>query len=88
MAGEIFRPTELDKPRDKCAVVGVYSRTVHVPQTTLEGLIEQNHRGQEGSGMVVSNGEGFQVVKGSGLAETVFLENQQLPSLPGSFVAA
>lgn len=89
MAVEIQRPTEIDRPQDKCAVIGVFSReSKSVVRDTLIGLIELNHRGQEGSGMVIANGYTFQTVKGLGLAEHVFFDNNSLPNLSGAFVAA
>lgn len=88
MSGEIFRPTELDNPQDNCTVIGVYSRqSKNVARDAVIGLIELNHRGQEGSGIVVTNGYTFQIVKDSGLAEHVFFGNNSLPNLPGAFIA-
>lgn len=79
---------EADKPQDNCAVVGVFSRTEDVSQIALEGLIELNHRGQEGAGIVASNGRRFKEIKDSGLAETVFrIKHDGPPRLRGSFIA-
>lgn len=83
---------EADKPQDNCAVVGIFTKTGDVSKLLIDGLIELNHRGQEGSGIVVSNGEEFVEKKNPGLVETVFYvrdENGELienfPRLQGSF---
>src|SRR3989344_394086 len=54
--------------RDNCAIAGVYSKTADIPQILLNGLVELNHRGQEGSGMILANGKEFKMLKDSGLA--------------------
>ncbi|MCL4418628.1 amidophosphoribosyltransferase [Patescibacteria group bacterium] len=78
---------EIDKPRDKCAVIGVYSpHADNVSETAFQGLVELNHRGQEGAGIAVANGERIEVVKDSGLVQVVF-NKRGLPNLPGAFVA-
>ncbi len=82
-----FLPPETEKPRDNCSVIGVYSPAGDVAGIALEGLIETNHRGQEGSGIAVSNGYENEVVKDSGLAEVVFKIEHDLPSLPNAFIA-
>jgi amidophosphoribosyltransferase len=45
--------SELDKPRCHCAVVGVFGHTA-AAQMTYYALLAQQHRGQEGSGIVTS----------------------------------
>ncbi len=79
---------ESDKPRDKCTVVGVYSKSADVPKTIFDGLVALNHRGQESSGIVISNGAEFKYEKDSGLAAIVFGLKHPLPTLTGSFVGA
>lgn len=83
----VVPPLESEKPRENCAVVGVFSRNSNVVQIAFNGLVELNHRGQEGSGITVSNGSEFQTVKDSGLAGVVFTVKHSLPHLPGAFVA-
>lgn len=78
---------EEEKPRDNCAVVGVFSKTQDVATTVLNGLIELNHRGQEGSGIAIANGHEIKLEKDSGLADIVFSLKHVLPDLPNSFVA-
>ncbi len=49
------RPTS-DKPREFCGVFGVYG-VPNAAQHIYNGLFSLQHRGQEGSGIVVSDGE-------------------------------
>jgi len=79
--------SEREKPQDNCAVVGVYSKSCDISKVAIEGLIELNHRGQEGSGIAVANSQEIKVVKDSGLAEVVFKIKKDLPRIPGAFVA-
>ncbi|MDP3726841.1 MAG: amidophosphoribosyltransferase, partial [bacterium] len=78
---------ESEKPRENCAVVGAYSRSSDVARIAVNGLVELNHRGQEGSGITLANGCEFQTVKDSGLAGIVFTVKHSLPYLSGAFVA-
>lgn len=78
---------ESEKPRENCAVVGVYSRSLPVIQIAFDGLVELNHRGQESSGITVTNGKEFQTVKDSGLAGIVFKVKHSLPDLPEARIA-
>lgn len=80
---------EEEKPRDNCAVIGVFSRTQDVVQPTINGLVELNHRGQEGSGITVSEGVNFHTIKDSGLADIVFrkINTERVEKLPNSYVA-
>lgn len=75
-----------DSPRDNCAIIGIYSKTQDIPQTILDGLVELNHRGQEGSGMILANGKKFKMLKDSGLAGIVFTIKHKLPDLENAFV--
>lgn len=89
LSKELCPPSSLEseKPRENCAVVGVYSRSLDVANVAFNGLIELNHRGQEGSGITVANGCEFQTVKDAGLAGIVFTVKNSLPYLAGAFVA-
>jgi len=81
---------EEGKPRDNCAIVGVFSKTQDVIELTINGLVALNHRGQEGAGATVSDGSSFYTVKGSGLAEIVFRGEknaEEVESLPKSHIA-
>jgi len=58
----------MDKPRHYCGIFGVFgvenpARVIH------DGLFSLQHRGQEGSGVVVSDGEKVRSVKAMGLVQ-------------------
>ncbi len=76
----------VEKPQDNCAVVGVFSKTYDIPSSVFNGLVELNHRGQEGSGVLISNGEEMALTKGPGLASIVFGMTNELPDLDNAFV--
>lgn len=80
---------EEEKPRDNCAVVGVFSKTQDVIQSTINGLVALNHRGQEGSGITVSDGKNLHTIKDSGLADIVFrrINTERVENLPNSSIA-
>lgn len=75
------------KPKDECAIVGVYLKNDSVAHIAKEMLIELNHRGQESSGIAVANGKKIVVSKKKGLAETIFANNGTLPELPHGLIA-
>lgn len=60
-----------DKPRDECGVFGVFGHPRAVELTYL-GLRALQHRGQESSGIVASDGEKFTYHHGMGLVHSVF----------------
>jgi amidophosphoribosyltransferase len=73
---------EIDKPRCHCAVFGVYGHP-SAAQLTYYGLLAQQHRGQEGSGIVTSDidqtGKSrFHFHKGFGLVNDVYREDRLL----------
>ena len=76
-----------EKPYDNCSVVGVYSHSTDVVDTAYQGLVESNHRGQEGSGIVVGSKSRFAIQKDSGLAEIVFGVKHSLPRVKRAYVA-
>ncbi len=62
-----------DRPREHCGIFGVFG----VPEASAliyNGLFSLQHRGQEGAGISVSNGERIQSIKGMGLVGEVFSE--------------
>jgi len=67
----------IDKPRCHCAVFGIFG-TPEAAQLTYYGLMAQQHRGQEGSGIVTAErGNGtektrFHVHKDFGLVDDVY----------------
>ena len=58
---------------EKCAVVGVWS-SEDASKDTYFGLFALQHRGQESTGIVTSNGSDFFVHKGEGLVSSVYTE--------------
>ncbi len=70
-----------DKFHDNCAVFGIYGHREAANLTYL-GLYALQHRGQEGSGIVSSNGEHVHVEKGQGLVSDIFTKSV-LKNLPG-----
>ncbi|MCI0597524.1 amidophosphoribosyltransferase [Candidatus Parcubacteria bacterium] len=67
---------------EKCAVFGVYGKGMDVARLTYFGLFAQQHRGQESSGITVSDGNVMKRHCGMGLASQVFTE-EDIESLVG-----
>src|SRR4029077_3446798 len=57
---------------EKCAVFGVYGKGLDVARLSFFGLFALQHRGQESSGIAVSDGQKLTVHKGMGLVSQVF----------------
>ena len=72
---------DADKFHDECAVVGVYG-PAEAAKLTYLGLYALQHRGQESSGIVSSDGETMQAEIGMGRVNDVFTEDR-LTRLPG-----
>ncbi|XMB67624.1 amidophosphoribosyltransferase [Mycoplasmatota bacterium zrk1] len=70
-----------DKLNEECGVFGVYNIQT-ASELTYYGLHSLQHRGQEGCGIVSSNGECLKSHKGEGLVTTIFNE-QVLSNLKG-----
>ncbi|MDR2849171.1 MAG: amidophosphoribosyltransferase [Verrucomicrobiota bacterium] len=62
---------QADEPRDHCGVVAVYG-VENAAAVIYNGLFAMQHRGQEGAGMVVSDGKNLNFHKGMGLVSEVF----------------
>ena len=62
-----------DKPKDECGVFGVFGHPRAVELTYL-GLRALQHRGQESSGIVASDGEKLTYHHGMGLVHSVFTD--------------
>ncbi len=71
-----------DKFHDECAVFGIYGHKEAANLTYL-GLYALQHRGQEGSGIVSSDGESFYTEKGLGLVADIYTKSV-LKRLPGT----
>ncbi len=64
----------IDRPREACGIVGVFG----IPGASAliySGLFSLQHRGQEGAGIVVSDGTQVRSTKGLGLVSDVFDPN-------------
>ncbi len=64
-----------DKARENCGIVAVYSPSRDAVATAIMGMMSVQHRGQEGAGIVASNGETLTLYKGSGFASGIFTES-------------
>jgi amidophosphoribosyltransferase len=71
-----------DKFHDECAVFGIYGHKEAANLTYL-GLYALQHRGQEGSGIVSSDGDSFYTEKGLGLVADIYTK-PVLKRLPGT----
>ena len=72
---------DADKLHDECAIVGVYG-PAEAAKLTYLGLYALQHRGQESTGIVASDGETMQAEVGMGRVNDVFTEDR-LARLPG-----
>jgi amidophosphoribosyltransferase len=68
---ELKRMGELKGMNEECGVFGVWGHP-DAAQITYYGLHALQHRGQEGTGIVVTDGETVKGVKGEGLVTEVF----------------
>lgn len=59
---------------EKCAVFGVYGKDLEVSRLAFFGLFALQHRGQESSGIAVSDGVSLRVHKDMGLVTHVYSE--------------
>ncbi|KAB2331192.1 amidophosphoribosyltransferase [Cytobacillus depressus] len=64
-------PAEIEGLQEECGIFGVWGHT-DASQITYYGLHSLQHRGQEGTGMVVTDGSKLSGVKGDGLVTEVF----------------
>lgn len=69
--------------QEKCAVFGTYGTGEEAARITFYGLWALQHRGQESSGIVSSNGESLHRHSGPGLVANVYRE-EDLQQLAGS----
>jgi len=74
-----IEPFAEDKPKEECGIFGVYAPRRDVARLTFFGLYALQHRGQEGAGIVTSDGELAYAHKGMGLVSQVFDEDNLEP---------
>lgn len=60
---------------DKCGIFGVYSHTVDIARLIFFGLFALQHRGQESSGIAVTDGNGIGMHANMGLVSQAFTES-------------
>ena len=60
--------------REKCGIVGIYSKDLSVSRFIFFGLFALQHRGQEASGITTSDGKKLRTYKGVGLVSQVYTE--------------
>ncbi|SEA90138.1 amidophosphoribosyltransferase [Thalassobacillus cyri] len=65
---------EIKGLNEECGIFGVWGHE-EAAQITYYGLHALQHRGQEGAGIVVSNGEELKLAKGLGLVNDVFRQD-------------
>jgi amidophosphoribosyltransferase len=68
-------------PRENCGIIGIYGVEAAAERAHL-GLYALQHRGQESAGIVASDGEEIQSVKGLGLLSEA-IQPEDLGRLPG-----
>lgn len=71
----------INHPKEKCGVFGVYGLR-SAASTIYHGLFSLQHRGQEGAGILVSDGQKIRFHKGQGLVSEVF-SKKTLSDMPG-----
>lgn len=71
-----------DKLKEKCAVFGIYGKELDVSRLSFYGLFALQHRGQEASGIAVSDGNEINFHKDLGLVTHVYSE-EDIKSLQG-----
>ena len=72
----------LDTPREYCGIIGIYGHTA-APEMAYLGLYSLQHRGQEGAGIVSTDGDQVYCHLGQGLVNDVFSSREVLDSLKG-----
>ena len=61
--------------REKCGIFGVYGHGLEAARLVHTGLWTLQHRGQESSGISISDGNAIQTQKGPGLVAHVYDES-------------
>jgi amidophosphoribosyltransferase len=71
-----------DKLKEKCGIVGIYSKDTEIARFAFFALFALQHRGQEASGITTSDGSKLHTHKGAGLVSQVYTE-EAINSLKG-----
>jgi amidophosphoribosyltransferase len=73
----------MSETKEKCAVFGAYVPGVEAARLAFFGLFSLQHRGQEGSGIVTSDGNTLHSYSRPGLVNQIYTE-EVMKGLPGS----
>jgi len=73
----------MDKPKEFCGIIGVYDHP-EAAETAYLGLYSLQHRGQEGAGIVSSDGKNVFSHVGQGLVNDVFASPGTIVKLKGT----
>lgn len=73
----------MDKPREECGIIGIYSKNRNVASDIYFGLIALQHRGQESCGIAVNRDREISYYKDLGLVNEVF-DAKKLSELDGN----
>ena len=79
-------PAEIKSLNEECGVVGIWGHP-DAAQIAYYGLHSLQHRGQEGAGIVTSDGSQLSITKGEGLVTEIFTA-EKMQELTGSGKAA
>lgn len=74
---------DADHPYDECGVFAIWAPGEDVARISFFGLFALQHRGQEGAGIAVSDGQQLQCHKDMGLVTQVFKDESTLEGLRG-----
>jgi amidophosphoribosyltransferase len=74
MLPDILKTKREEVVKDHCGVFGIYGKGADVAKITYFAQFSLQHRGQEGAGIVVSNGKRLKAVRKLGLVNTIFNE--------------
>lgn len=74
---------ETDHLHEECGIFAIWAPGEDVARITYFGLFALQHRGQEGAGIAVSNGENLLIHKDMGLVTQVFRDETTLEALKG-----
>jgi amidophosphoribosyltransferase len=89
--GEIVALQVEQKPREECGVFGIWTPDSSTPvaQMTHDALLTLQHRGQDGAGIVVSNGDTMFGYRGHGLVRDAFTHQANFidNTLPDAHIA-
>ena len=72
----------MDQPKEFCGVIGIYGHP-EASEMVYLGLYSLQHRGQEGAGIVSSDGERVYQHVGQGLVNDVFSNREIIEKLKG-----